>query len=308
MKLCLVEQVWDKGEHNAFTDLCDFNSALWLCFREAEGHVSPEGDIRILRRADDQSHFSAAALIHVEGIDLRDPKLVESPDGKLLLTCAGVDRSAERQIIQSYIAWSSDGITWSELSPQGEQGMWLWRSRYLNDVAYSVAYNYSLDKVSLYKMDAEQQYQLHVDPLFSLEQNGLAYPNEHDLALLDDGSALCLLRRDKDSGTAQLGSATAPYLNWDWLDLGAQIGGPVMLKLDDGRVLCAVRLYEPVRTSLCWLQVERGQLKEVQVLPSGGDTSYAGLVQRGERIYCSYYSSHHDKTAIYMAELDLSQE
>ncbi|MDO6765756.1 exo-alpha-sialidase [Agarivorans sp. 1_MG-2023] len=308
MKLCSVERVWDEGEHNAFTDLCEFKQALWLCFREAEGHVSDEGDIRILRRGYDENDFSSAALIHIDGIDLRDPKLVQSPDGRLLLTCAGVNRSSERFDLQSFTAWSDDGSSWTELCAQGDANMWLWRSRYLADGAYSVAYNYSLDKVSLYKMDAAGDYQMHLDPLFSLAQNGLAYPNEHDLSLLDDGAALCLLRRDKDSGTGQLGYAKPPYLDWQWQDLGIPIGGPAMLKLDDGRLLCAVRLYQPVRTSLCWLDADQGKLNEVQVLPSDGDTSYPGLVQQGNAIYCSYYSSHEDKTAIYLAELDLSQD
>ncbi len=308
MKLCSVERVWDDGEHNAFTDLCEYKSALWLCFREAEGHVSDEGDIRILRRAADDTRFESAALIHLPGIDLRDPKLVESPDGRLLLTCAGVNRSSEQFNLQSYIAWSDDGENWSDLSAQGDGGMWLWRSRYLADSAYAVAYNYSLDKVNLYRMDPQGNYQLHLDPLFSLQQNGLAYPNEHDLCLMDDGSALCLLRRDKDTGTGQLGYAKPPYLDWQWQDLQQQIGGPAMIKLDDGRLLCAVRLYQPVRTSLCWLDADKAQLKEFQVLPSDGDTSYPGLVQRGNKVYCSYYSSHEEKTAIYFAELDLSQD
>ncbi|WP_432455659.1 MULTISPECIES: exo-alpha-sialidase [unclassified Agarivorans] len=308
MRLSSVEQVWDKAEHNAFTDMCEFAASLWLCFREASAHVSEQGDIRILRRGFEQTDFEPAAFLHVDGLDLRDPKLVVSPDGRMLLTCAGVTRHELSSQLQSYIAWSDDGLIWSELSPQGEAGMWLWRSRYLADSAYAVAYSYRLDKVDLYRMDAKGNYQLHLDPLFSLKQNGLAYPNEHDLSLLDDGSALCLLRRDKDSASAQLGYAKPPYLEWTWQDLALQIGGPVMLKLDDGRLLCALRLYQPVRTSLCWLDADQGRLKEVQVLPSGGDTSYPGLVQRGNTLYCSYYSSHEDKTAIYLAELDLSED
>jgi hypothetical protein len=40
-------------------------------------------------------------------------------------------------------------------------------------------------------------------------------------------------------------------------------------------------------------------------LPSSGDTSYPGLVLEGDRLLVSYYSSHEERTAIYLAEIDL---
>jgi len=36
-------------------------------------------------------------------------------------------------------------------------------------------------------------------------------------------------------------------------------------------------------------------------LPSGGDTSYPGLVWHEGRLYISYYSSHEGRAAIYLA-------
>ena len=42
-----------------------------------------------------------------------------------------------------------------------------------------------------------------------------------------------------------------------------------------------------------------GKLRELVTLPSGGDTSYPGLVLRGDNLYVSYYSSHEGKTSIY---------
>jgi hypothetical protein len=48
-----------------------------------------------------------------------------------------------------------------------------------------------------------------------------------------------------------------------------------------------------------------GSLTEAFALPSGGDCSYAGMVLRGDTLYVSYYSSHEEKTAIYLATLTL---
>jgi hypothetical protein len=68
--------------------------------------------------------------------------------------------------------------------------------------------------------------------------------------------------------------------------------------------VAAVRLYDGrVRTSLCWLDLEKGTLRECLTLPSGGDTSYAGLVWYEELLWVSYYSSHEGKTSIYLAKV-----
>jgi hypothetical protein len=60
-----------------------------------------------------------------------------------------------------------------------------------------------------------------------------------------------------------------------------------------------------VRTALCWLDVEAGKLTEFLTLPSGGDTSYPGLVFYEGLLWVSYYSSHEGKTSIYLAKVKL---
>ena len=77
-----------------------------------------------------------------------------------------------------------------------------------------------------------------------------------------------------------------------------------MVQLPDGRLMAAVRLYDnKVRTSLCWIDVKTGQLTEALALPSGGDCSYAGMVWHDDMLWVSYYSSHEEKTSIYLAKV-----
>ena len=79
-----------------------------------------------------------------------------------------------------------------------------------------------------------------------------------------------------------------------------------MVRLPDGRLVAAVRLYDgAVRTSLAWVETERGRFTEFLKLPSGGDCSYAGLVWPEELLWVSYYSSHEGKSSIYLAKVDL---
>ena len=130
------------------------------------------------------------------------------------------------------------------------------------------------------------------------------YPNETALCFLPDDTALCLLRRDGAQPSAQLGSARPPYTQWSWRDLGLRIGGPQLLRVPGGRLLAAGRFHDGgVRTALAWLDPEAGSLTEFQPLPSGGDTSYPGLVWRDGRLWVSYYSSHEGKAAIYLARV-----
>ena len=80
-----------------------------------------------------------------------------------------------------------------------------------------------------------------------------------------------------------------------------------MIRLADGRFVAAVRLYDgKVRTSLCWLDTEKGTLAEFLTLPSGGDTSYAGLAWHEGLLWVSYYSSHEGKTSIYLAKVKVA--
>jgi hypothetical protein len=79
-----------------------------------------------------------------------------------------------------------------------------------------------------------------------------------------------------------------------------------MIRVPDGTIVAAVRLLDGgARTSLCWLEPEGGTLTEFLKLPSGGDTSYAGLVWHDDLLWVSYYSSHEGKTSIYLAKVRL---
>jgi hypothetical protein len=121
-------------------------------------------------------------------------------------------------------------------------------------------------------------------------------------------SVLCLLRRDGSPNTAQLGRSTPPYTDWAWRDLGVRIGGPHMIRLPDGHIVAGVRLYDgQVRTSLMWLDEKAGKLSEFLKLPSGGDTSYPGLVWHEDRLWVSYYASHEGKSNIYIAQVQIPE-
>jgi hypothetical protein len=57
------------------------------------------------------------------------------------------------------------------------------------------------------------------------------------------------------------------------------------------------------QTVICRLDVQKSSLQPVLTLPSGGDTSYPGLVWVEGQLWISYYSSHEKPTSIYLAKV-----
>ena len=299
--LLSVRKIWDAAPHNAFTDLVRFRGEWFCVFREGKAHVSPDGALRVLTSRDGES-WSSAALLTSTNADLRDAKITVTPDGQFMLSGAGALHQPAAAKHRSLAWFSKDGRTWTEPVVIGEPNQWLWRTTWHRDTAYSIGYDTAGEQfIRLYTSKDGHDFRPLVARLFDE-----GHPNETSIVFQPDDTALCLLRRDGNPGTGKLGLAKPPYTNWVWKDLGAKIGGPHLLRLPDGRLLSAVRLYDgTVRTSLAWVDSGTGKLTECLKLPSGGDTSYAGLVLHEEIVWVSYYSSHEGKTSIYLARVKL---
>jgi hypothetical protein len=287
-------KIWDQAPHNAFTDLARFKDRWWCVFREGTAHVSPDGAIRVLTSTDGVK-WESAARVEASDADLRDPKITVTPKGELMLTAAGAMHSPPPKH-QTYAWFSKDGKNWGKRVEIGERDYWLWRVTWYQATAYGVGYpTNGGEAVRFYRSRDGKKWEVVNRELFS---DG--FPNESAIAFDADGTMLVLLRRDKGLKTAVLGRAKPPYVTWRWTNLGTQLGGPNLTRLPDGRLIAAGRLYDgKVRTSIC--EVINDTLNELLTLPSGGDTSYPGLVYFEGELWVSYYSSHEGKTAVYFA-------
>lgn len=304
LELVECRKIWDKAKHNAFTDLIRFKDHWYCVFREGTAHVSPDGALRVLRSKDGEQ-WESISLVTSDKYDLRDAKISVTPDGRLMLNGAGM--IADAKVRYYSMSWFSadDGVTWTEAQQIGDPGYWLWRADWHKGYFYSMGYSTLRErterKLRLYRSKDGATYETHVDTVGAPAGCG-----EDRILFMEDGSALCLLRHETGDKMAQLGTSPAPYKDWTWRDCNKRIGGPDMVQLADGRILAAVRLYDKrVRTSLCWLDPETAQLTEVLTLPSGGDTSYAGMVVHEGVLWMSYYSSHEGQTSIYFAKVRL---
>jgi hypothetical protein len=308
LELLHARMIWDQGQHNAFTDLVRFRDRFFCVFREAKAHVSPDGTIRILSSPDGQK-WDAAGLLTLAGYDLRDPKICTTPDGRLMI-CGGAavrEGSQPATSHRSFVCFSADGKQWGKLQWVAQPDEWLWRVTWFEGKAYGVSYFAGPSSravqsygTRLYVSDDALDFRPLVPELY-----GESGPNEGTLRFAADGTCYLLLRRDgQSSNTALLGTSKPPYTAWTWKDLGAYYGGQNFIQLPDGRWIAAGRLITAqagAKTVLCDLDVARGKLTPLVTLPSGGDTSYPGVVWHADRLWVSYYSSHEGKTSIYLA-------
>lgn len=310
MKLLETRMIWDHDDHNAFPDLIRFKNRWYCTIREGCCHVGKrDGVIRIIV-SDDGDQWETAALFKLEGSDLRDPKLSITPEGQLMLLIGESTHSREKfRGFNMEISFSKDGSKWSELQPSSpEDMMWLWRVTWFNDKGYGIAYNSSMEewKVKLYSTGNGVDYSL----ITQLEVPGL--PSESTIRFLDDGTMLALVRREADEAHGWLGKSSAPYDKWEWLECDTRVSGQDMLLLPNGELCVATRLYDKndedewvCRTSVCILDQETGELTEKITLPSAKDCSYPGMVVHGDKLWLTYYSSHEEKTSIYLSKIKL---
>ena len=299
-----VHKIWDQAPHNAFTDLVRFQDQWYCVFREGDGHVSDTGSLRVLRSSDGKA-WESAALITADDSDLRDAKICVTPEGKLMLAGAGALHQPASAKHQTYVWYSDNGSNWSKAIAIGPPNYWIWRITWHDGAAYGVGYRTVKPRgAQLFKSDDGITFEA-VGEHFAID----GYMNETGLIFHEDGTAMCLIRRDGSPNDALLGTAEPPYTNWQWKSLGTYVGGPQLIQLQDGRYIVGGRSRDGgAKTAIWQLDPQKPELTKLATLPSGGDTSYPGLVFHEGRLWVSYYSSHEGKTSIYLAKLKLPEQ
>lgn len=242
--------------------------------------------------------WCSTAKLESPGEDLRDPKLLATPDGRLAVLCGARSSESGRLRLRTVLFERSAEAHWDPPRVIGDPGVWIWRLTFAPS-GTALGLGYSIDPYAVH-LYATRDLRTLETVVATLCSDG--HPSEHGLAFLPGGESVCLLRRDPGSGL--VGISQPPYREWSWKDLGVRIGGPCLSATPDGRLIAAVRLYDDrVRTSICAVEPECGHLEELLTLPSGGDTSYPGLAWDGEDLLVTYYSSHEGLTAIYLARV-----
>jgi hypothetical protein len=115
---------------------------------------------------------------------------------------------------------------------------------------------------------------------------------------------IALVRREEGDTFGYIGSSMPPYTEWKWHVTKYRLGGPNFIQLPDGSLWAGSRYYpEGAKTVLARMGHE--EYEPVLTLPSGGDTSYPGMVWHDNLLWFSYYASNEGKTSIYLAKIKI---
>ena len=293
-QLISVEKIWSHAPHNAFTDLIRFRDRWWCVFREAQAHDAPGGILRVLK-SETGGSWESAATVRERGIDLRDPKLSVTPDGRLMLLMGGCvyDDEGEYLTRAPRVSFSEDGSTWSDPQKLLSEDHWLWRATWHGDRAYA------LSKLGEGKGPRRGFLYTSMDGVDWdwITEFKLPGVSETTLGFQPDGEMVALVR------PGYIGASRPPYREWSFFETPQRIGGPNFIRLPDGCLWASGRLFTDNGARTVLARMTTSSYEPALTLPSGGDTSYAGMVWHDDLMWMSYYSSHEEGTNIYLAKV-----
>jgi hypothetical protein len=331
MRVADVRCIYDPGCHCAFTDIIRWRDRLYVAFREGINHsVQHSGQIVVLSSADLGRSFQPHARL-ANDHDLRDPHFYAAPDRLFLAIPSWIvpdpDRGVPQRVRTSHIGHSDNGVEWTVRKLEEPAGRTLWRPRPGPDGAwYAAAYAPARESddygVMLYRSSDGIEWERVSD--IHMEDKS----NETELCFLPDGDLLALVRREEEPRFPLLARSSPPYATWKKTGCDQFLQGPLLERLPDGTLLVVGRSPEPIDratpigpscvTRGFELNIDTGKLTYLFTLPSGGDTSYAGLCHLGDgEALVSYYSGHGyangtfrdgdnlQRCAIYLARLEL---
>ncbi len=315
----------DDGYHNAFTDMCSFNGALYLTYRRCpDGHMLFSTSRIVVMRSDDSgTTWREVCVFGAEPRDVRDPHLLVF-NGRLFVYSGtwAIPPEGQARTLNDHLGFavhSEDGENWSApVTLEGTYGHYIWRAAAYGDRAYlcgrrrkgyADGQEERTDRTQIEgaMLESEDGLIWRYRSLFTSE-----YGDETAFLFEEDGQCLALAR-GADARPARICRSSPPYAHWEHRDLDRNVGGPLLAKWGEHYLVGGRKNIDPrePRTTLYWLVGD--QLREIGQLPSGGDNSYPGFVALDStRALLSYYSSHEGSgsglapSAIYLSELTLS--
>jgi hypothetical protein len=307
----LVLDTWDvvnDGEHNSNTDLIDWQGALWLVHASSPFHFASEKSRLHILRSTDAHTWQEAVRFDAAGEDIRDPKFAAIGGRLFLYALKNTEFTAEPY--QTVYAVSDDGVTWSEFQEIEPAGWLFWRPKTDDGLTwYTPAYWHGHGKAALLRSTDGVNWTLHAT---IYEGDRI---DETAVEFLPDGRLIATGRLEfsdawtgHPEGSTLITTAEPPFTAWAVRTKSpvTRLDGPSLFSYN-GQVY-AVGRYQPhvggpfgwqgsifsrKRTSL--FMVREDGLVYLSDLPSAGDTSYSGVVQRGDDLYVSYYTSPIDR-------------
>ena len=289
------------GKHNAFTAFRRFKGKLYLAFRAAKDHNSQDGDIVVLKSADNGKTWQEAFKLDVVPDD-RDPQFLVT-DKRLLL----YDAAMKGPELTTFLTYTDDGETWSKPQPVYEPRFIVWKPIEHNGRFYSGAHK--KDEVSSGK--GREVHLIESDDGIAWRKISMIragnWESETTLYFSPDHKATAFLRQKYGSPPAAILESSPPYTEWKERkpNVNHFSGHSVHTFRGVTYLLTRTMDYSKKEAGSMIYTFADGELTPYCQLPSGGDCAYLEAVEDGENMLVSFYSTHAGSTNIYLATVPL---
>lgn len=298
-------RITNDNNHNSLPGAQWFKGALYLSYRQGDGHVEPMGKIIVTRSRDEGITFDTVAVLRGE-FDTRDSHLYT--DGERLFLM-GFEADAKLfphtdlsgEMFFSVMASTENGLNWTPLQrATGAENYILFHPEYFAGKHYCAGYTMvrndvqqaDWSRVAWFESDDGLNWNL-----VRVLHEGEEQPNECSLAFKPDGSVLVLMRREHRSFKPLLWRASAPYEEWRRIELDIPLHGPCLWLVGDEVWFSGRWFLNPFAVHVAIFKVVDDAAVLQMVLPSGPgfDNSYMTVArhpQNQQRFFMAYYSDH----------------
>ncbi|MHA1426876.1 MAG: hypothetical protein ACTSQI_12890 [Candidatus Helarchaeota archaeon] len=296
------------GMHNSNTDMIYWNKTgmIYLINDHRPFHLGSKDARLMLWNSTDAHYWNYIRSFSVAGNDIRDPKFAIIGNRLFLYALKNVGVMATPY--QTVYTYTEDGVNWQPFNNITQNGWLFWRPKtYDNATWYVPAYWHEHGKSALFNSTDGINWSFVAD-IWNGEGN-----DETAIEFLSDGRMICTARLEgtadtlfgRTNASTLIAISSYPYTDWNSYIKSrvTRLDGPVLFTYNNkvfaiGRYQVGSRTYftelgsvfSRKRTSLFLVNESTG-LKHLTDFPSGGDTSYAGIVINGSDAFVSYYTS-----------------
>ncbi|MCK4590948.1 MAG: hypothetical protein KAT86_04280, partial [Candidatus Latescibacteria bacterium] len=237
-----IRKIYSDGRHNASAYIEHWKGYYYVVFRNANGHARPgpdevQGKLFIFRSRD-LKEWEFCARVSKKGDD--GPSALLNLGNELgVYFCSlfpadpnqGVYEGglgAKPDVVQSHMAFTSNGTSWSQPEPVHEFNYVFWRVERFGDDCYATSWGYAENKGTLKIVHSPDG---HTWENVTAIQPG-NFPNETGLWITDD-QKMHLISREHTTEMSVLSESEPPYKDWQFKELNYTVHCPVLRPVGD---------------------------------------------------------------------------
>ncbi len=319
-------------EHSSNTELIYFKDNFYLVHAQTMWHLEDKKGSLVIKRSPDAKNWEEVERLTIENTDVRDPKC-SVIHGKLFCYFLP-NKNFDPDPRTTYWTVSEDGDNWTEpkeldtvttmqyiddvRQPVTTAGWMLWRPKTIDNVNwYVVAFGRKAMSEN-FGVRNQMSVLLKTQDGINFEEVSEVYNThgtcEPTLEFRTNGDIISTLRcsslgapgylMGNPTANTIIATAKPPYTEWSHAhSFITRLDGATLFPIGDrifavGRNHMGPRIdlgnhFTPKRTT--FYEVEKDKMTFLFDVESTGDTTYSGVVVRGDDVYASYYTSPIDK-------------